>query len=149
MIRASANDKDFWKEELEDKAVDFREQRKEHSRGASKPAKGGGKGSASASGSGGRRSRSRSRRGGSSTGRAGSSHPQKTADGRFRTTKQGMQLCYEFNRNDEGCRRECTQERAHVCEWCLSAHRAIQCPKHPGWVPPVKGRGKGKDQRHY
>ena len=34
--------------------------------------------------------------------------------------------------------------RAHVCEFCLGPHRAIESPQNPGWTPPAKGVGKGK-----
>ena len=58
-------------------------------------------------------------------------------DGRFIRSNNGSQLCFTFNRNKGGCSVPCPDERAHACEWCRQPHRAIDCPKHPNWVPPV------------
>jgi hypothetical protein len=62
---------------------------------------------------------------------------EKRTDGRFTKSNNGVQLCFGFNRNKGGCSTPCPTERAHYCEWCRQPHRAIDCPKHPGWVPPV------------
>ena len=69
----------------------------------------------------------------------------KRNDGRYFWTVDFVHLCFAYNRNENGCGRVCTAQppRAHVCEWCRGAHRAIQCPVHPGWKPPAKGKSKG------
>ena len=77
VIRATTNDRDFWKEELEDKVVDFRNvsrcidriTRANHDR-----------------------SRSRTRPGTKEErGREGGAHPMRGQDGRYRTTPTGIQ----------------------------------------------------------
>lgn len=72
--------------------------------------------------------------------------PFRRIDGRYTTTVDGVDLCYTWNRNAGGCGQTCqgTPPRAHACEWCRGEHRAINCPSHPGWVPPPKGKSKGK-----
>ena len=130
VIRASANDRDFWKEELEDKVADVRNVRRVVEKATS-----GGKD----------RSRSRRREGTKQErGRQGGTHPQRGPDGRHRTTATGSQICFAFNRAPDGCAAVCPSNRAHVCEFCLEPHRSIECPRHPGWTPPAKGVGKGK-----
>ena len=137
VIRASANDRDFWKDELEDQAADFRASRRFLDRSIGK----------------GRQDRSRSARRNQSKrerGREGGDHPQRSADGRHRTTATGTQICFAYNHSSNGCEAECVTRRAHVCEFCLEPHRSIECPQNPGWRPPVKGAkdtkgaGKGK-----
>ena len=56
----------------------------------------------------------------------------------------GTQVCFAYNRAKEGCAVVCPSSRAHVCEFCLEPHRTVECPRNPGWTPPVKGAGKGK-----
>jgi len=68
-------------------------------------------------------------------------------DGRF-TKHQGVELCFNWNRNANGCTEPCPSKRQHVCEWCKGPHRAIDdscpAPKRPeGWRPGSKGNGKG------
>jgi hypothetical protein len=63
--------------------------------------------------------------------------PEKRGDGRFTKSVNGLQLCFSFNRIKGGCQASCTHNRAHACEWCRQPHRAIDCPKHPNWVPPA------------
>ena len=135
VIRESSNDRDFWKEELEDKVMDFRQVRamvqkttgrsggKEEERGRSRTPKGATK---------------------KQRGRVGGDHPLRGSDGRYRTNPTGKQICFEFNRNVGGCPGECPAQRAHVCEFCLEPHRTVECPRNPGWRPPPKGAGKGK-----
>jgi hypothetical protein len=62
----------------------------------------------------------------------------RTPDGRHRSDGNGMSLCWRWNHEEGGCAVVCTQNRAHVCEWCLdAAHRSIECPQQPaGWTPP-------------
>ena len=129
VIRASANDRDFWKEELEDKVSDVRNVRRVVEKAA-----GGGKD----------RSRSRRREGTKQErGRDGGPHPQRGPDGRHRTTATGSQICFAYNRAPDGCATVCPTNRKHVCEFCLEPHRSIECPRHPGWTPPAKGVGSG------
>jgi hypothetical protein len=72
-------------------------------------------------------------------------------DGRYFTSVNGTQICFEFARNADGCKATCPSKRAHVCEWCRGSHRTIECPTKPGWVPeppaPGKGAGAGDDKR--
>ena len=70
----------------------------------------------------------------------------KRQDGRYLYDYGGVELCYSWNRTQDGCGESCTAnpKRAHGCEWCRGQHRAIRCPKHPGWSPEPKGKGKGK-----
>lgn len=71
---------------------------------------------------------------------------------RFLKADDDRQICFSFNRSADGCAAECPAGRAHICELCKQAHRAVHCPRHPGWKPPGgKGGGKGsksKDKRH-
>jgi len=62
---------------------------------------------------------------------------ERRGDGRFIRSSNGTQLCFTFNRQKGGCDASCPSNRAHVCEWCRQPHRAIDCPKHPIWVPPA------------
>ena len=130
VIKASAGASEFWKEELEDPAMLARvetprgqERRGVHGGSASSP-----------------RRRSRSRPAAYGKGRAKPKNKgtgladKRVADGRFRM-KDGQEICYAWNRAGDGCEAQCPHKRAHVCEWCLQSHRAIQCPKHPGWKP--------------
>ena len=61
------------------------------------------------------------------------------SDGRY--LKNGMkQLCFAYNRSENGCARVCKENRTHLCEWCLEEHRAIdnacKAPKRPrNWAP--------------
>ena len=71
VIRATANDRDFWKEELEDKVIDFRNV----SRCIDRIARGNPD-----------RSRSRTRPTKKERGREGGAHPMRSQDGRYRTT---------------------------------------------------------------
>ena len=137
VIRATSNDRDFWKEELEDKVADFRNVRQIVNKFGSKD-----------------RSRSR-RRGGTKQdrGRTGGAHPHRGSDGRYSTTATGSQICFAWNRAQDGCAVKCGTNRAHVCEFCLEPHRAIECTQNPGWKPPAKdagnpakGAGKGKHE---
>ena len=87
VIRATSNDRDFWKEELEDKVADFRNVRQVVNKFGSKD-----------------RSRSR-RRGGTKQdrGRTGGAHPHRGSDGRYSTPAIGSQICFAWNRAQDGC----------------------------------------------
>ena len=121
-IRASANDRDLWKEELKNKASDFREVRRSWTRHLREKV--------------GRTGRDR--RVAESAGEGGA-HQQRSADGRHRTTATGTQICFLCNHSPAGCEAECETTRAHVCELCLEPHRSIECPQHQGG-----DQGKGK-----
>ena len=47
-------------------------------------------------------------------------------DGRYLRT-EGQELCFAWNRSKTGCSEVCEgiPARAHVCEWCLGPHRAV------------------------
>jgi len=57
----------------------------------------------------------------------------------------GKEICFAWNRSAAGCAEgTCPSGRAHVCEWCLGPHRAVDpaCTrKPPGWQP-AKGAKK-------
>ena len=72
-------------------------------------------------------------------------------DGRYMYNEARTKICYKFNREPNGCVTDptapcaCQPKRAHQCEWCRGNHRAINCPAHPDWMPPLpKGKGKGR-----
>ena len=39
----------------------------------------------------------------------------------------GLQVCYSWNRQLNGCTEPCPDGRAHVCELCTGVHRGVQC----------------------
>ena len=99
VTRASANDRDFWKEELEDKVSDVRNVRRVVEKAA-----GGGK------------DRLRSRRRESTKqelGRDGGIHPQRGPDGRHHTTATRSQICFAYNRVPVGC--HSLPNESHAC----------------------------------
>ena len=67
-------------------------------------------------------------------------------DGRYFKSTGGINICYDWSRNPDGCSNQgCPKAMAHVCEWCRQSHRTVDCPQVPGWKPdPTKGRGRGK-----
>lgn len=70
----------------------------------------------------------------------------KRRDGRHFKSMGGVNICYEWSRNDNGCTNEgqCPRGMAHVCEWCRQPHRTISCPQVPGWSADKEGnKGKG------
>ena len=85
VIRATSTDLDFWKEELEDKIVDFR----------------------NVSWCIDRITRAKER------GREGGAHPVWGQDGRYRTTSTGTQVCFAFNRATNGC--HCLPHEPRTC----------------------------------
>ena len=71
-------------------------------------------------------------------------------DGRFCKSTQGINICYDWTRNKDGCNNEgCPKGMAHICEWCRQPHRSVDCPQVPGWKPGQdggkKGKGRGKN----
>jgi len=59
---------------------------------------------------------------------------------------EGKDICFAWNRSATGCKEgdECPNGRAHVCEWCLAKHRAVDpaCTKKPeGWPAKKKVQG--------
>ena len=71
-------------------------------------------------------------------------------DGRFFKSTQGINICYDWTRNKDGCNNEgCPKGMAHICEWCRQPHRSVDCPQVPGWKPGQdggkKGKGRGKN----
>ncbi len=97
-----------------------------------------------------RRSRSRRRSPAGRTKRSAKKDNAKRSDKRHFTNSEGVQLCYAWNRQKDGCTSSgaCSTDRAHQCEWCLGPHRAIDpaCRTKPkGWTPPApKRNGKYK-----
>ena len=52
----------------------------------------------------------------------------KDAKGRYTASVGGKALCWDWNRAADGCQATCPNGRAHVCEWCLGEHRAVDHP---------------------
>ena len=67
-------------------------------------------------------------------------------DGRYLKSRSGINICYDWSRNEDGCNNEqCPHQFAHICEWCRQPHRSINCPQRPGWTsPPPQAKGAGK-----
>ena len=42
---------------------------------------------------------------------------------------RGIEVCFKWNRDPEGCTKPCAAWRAHVCEWCLGGHRGVACTR--------------------
>ena len=172
VLRAAATDERFWKENLEDPAIDVRTTSTKRGWGtdvpgvpgevfkrrrAPKKPKGQGQdGGGYGGGAGGK--------GGDPNAwknnvpldptskeayKKGKGKGQRTQDGRWRIDRDGEQLCYEYGRNHNGCSEgQCkgTPRRSHTCEFCLATHRSITCNYKPkGFVfPSGKGNpGKG------
>ena len=74
---------------------------------------------------------------------------KKRPDGRYLESPNHTELCYTWGRNADGCQSVCPAGRAHVCEWCLGAHRTINCPVVPDWQPPplAGNRGSGNGDK--
>jgi hypothetical protein len=69
-------------------------------------------------------------------------------DGRYMQSVSGTQICFNYSRQKDGCKAQCPESRAHICEWCRGNHRSIECPQHPNWVPEqAPKRGDGKRRR--
>jgi hypothetical protein len=52
----------------------------------------------------------------------------------------GTQICFAWGRAAQGCSTPCPNSRAHQCEFCLGPHRTIDpnCLSKPdGWTPPA------------
>ena len=76
-------------------------------------------------------------------------HDPKRRDGRHFKSMGGINICYEWSRNAEGCTNEgqCPKQMTHVCEWCRQPHRTIHCPQVPGWTSEKSDKGKGGGKR--
>ena len=79
-------------------------------------------------------------------------HEPRRRDGRYFKSMGGVNICYDWTRNENGCKNEgCEKQMAHVCEWCRQPHKSINCPQVPGWTQdsgrPDKGKGKGKGKK--
>ena len=123
VFKAAARAPEFWKDNLEEAAILVRMDAPRGDRGRSRsPRKG--KGGDRASGT-------------DSKGKGKGVDAQR-ADGRYFKTRDGKQLCYDFNRKPDGCAAVCKNKRAHNCELCRGSHRAIRCPTRPGWTPPAQ-----------
>ena len=63
----------------------------------------------------------------------------KRKDGRRVVDEDGHEICFQWNRTPAGCvNGKCPNGRVHKCEFCLvTEHRTCGCPAHPGWKPGV------------
>jgi hypothetical protein len=60
----------------------------------------------------------------------GGDHPRKGSNGRFHTTREGVEICYNFANGDRNaCKDPCSNGRAHVCQHCLQPHSNAACTK--------------------
>ena len=139
VIKEAAVTFEFWHEELERPAL---------------MASVGGRGSSGATVAGPPRNPDRSRSPGARRGRrrgarAGPAEPSRksAAERPGRAGGGGKQVCFAYNRSPDGCAAVCPNDRSHVCEACAGAHRAVHCPKYPGWKAPA-GKGAGKKGKH-
>jgi hypothetical protein len=65
---------------------------------------------------------------GKGQGKGKESHPRKTRQGTYLTSRDGSQVCFTWNRDRDGCKTgPCPNRRAHVCEHCLQPHRGVDC----------------------
>lgn len=83
--------------------------------GSSGSGKGAGKGKNKSTGKGGPADSGKGKRGGKAAGK------------HVRTADNKRQLCWEWNRQPNGCSDRCPAGRAHQCEICLGNHRSINC----------------------
>ena len=70
------------------------------------------------------------------------------ADKRFLSSESGQELCYAWNRSESECTSHgpCSLNppRAHLCEWCLGEHKAIDntcgaANRPQNWKPVIQG----------
>ena len=66
----------------------------------------------------------------------------KRGDGRYYVARNGGEICYVWSRNKDGCQTNCPHRRAHICEFCRTPHRTVNCEANPGWKPPAKDGGR-------
>ena len=156
VIKSSATDTEFWDRELKEPAQNFSFSRFNNSSGQ----RSGGQFVApppppvQLQGAGRQEQPSKKRKkntyaSGAPKGQTNPAEDAKRPDGRYYRDRHGAELCYTYNRSENGCSNgACTSQRSHACEWCRQPHRAIACPKHPGWTPPV-AKGKGKGAQHF
>ena len=50
---------------------------------------------------------------------------EKDSKGRYFRDSAGVQLCWPWNRDSNGCCEPCQQQRSHRCEICRGAHRTV------------------------
>ena len=88
-----------------------------------------------------------SSKGPNSKGRGGkkSNAGERLLDGRYKFVESGLVICWRWNRSVDGRSTVCNSSPpwAHACEWRRGQHRAVSCPAHPGWPPPMVRSGKG------
>jgi hypothetical protein len=60
-------------------------------------------------------------------------------DGLYFNDHHGNQLCFTWNRQENGCQKVCPNKRTHACEYCRGAHRGINCKSAPGVAKKVTG----------
>ena len=51
---------------------------------------------------------------------------EKDSKGRYFRDSAGVQLCWPWNRDSNGCGEPCQRERSHRCEICRGAHRTVE-----------------------
>ena len=77
---------------------------------------------------------------GKGSGKDNNVHPRRVPSGKYSTDRQGKQICFAWSRDSNGCTNgACPKGRSHVCEWCLQPHRTID---HRG------GEGGRQDGKH-
>jgi hypothetical protein len=147
VIKASATNTEFWDRELKEPAQNFSFSRFERQPSVPKPAAYNLPAPPQPPQFVGRQAQpgKKRKKSGVLKGQANPSDDARRPDGRYYRDRHGTELCYTYNRSENGCASgTCPSQRSHACEWCRQPHRAIGCPKHPGWTPPtMKGGGKG------
>lgn len=126
VIKASANNQEFWHKEFEKQALLYQLNGPKAMRAAPEPP------------------RATGFTPGSSTDKR--PHEPRRRDGRYFKSREGVNIHYDWSRQEDGCTNDgpCPKGMAHVCEWCRQPHRAIHCPQVPGWTEDKSDRGKGK-----
>ena len=60
-------------------------------------------------------------------GGGGGGHPR-SGGGKYLTTREGLEICFTFAKNDrDACPELCQNSRAHVSQICLGPHRNAEC----------------------
>ena len=154
VIKSSATDTEFWDRELKEPAQNFSFSRFDRSGGGPRPPVTPPPPPVHQQGVGQQEPPSKKRKkntysSGAPKGQSNPSADAKRPDGRYYRDRHGTELCYTYNRSENGCSNgACASQRSHACEWCRQPHRAIACPKHQGWNPPPS-KGKGKGSQHF
>ena len=62
-------------------------------------------------------------------------HEPRRRDGRFFKSMGGVNICYDWTRNENGCKT------------CRQPHKSIKCPQVPGWTQDSGRKGKARARK--